>query len=77
MMINENCSDAICPDITQCQSPWKVSYNGETVPMNLMETDSHIRLTCKGKILSFTLLDLLIILSKFYGRKYRYMSILQ
>lgn len=47
-MINKNCSDATCPDISQCQDPWKVSYNGEAVFVSNMTVDPHIKITCQG-----------------------------
>ena len=46
IMTNQNCSKTICPDVSQCQDPWKVTYNGEVVPMNEMKIDKHIILSC-------------------------------
>ena len=47
-MVNQHCSNAICPDISQCKKPWKVTYNNEIIDPNAMETDPHIEVICKG-----------------------------
>ena len=56
-MMNENCSNSMCPDISQCQVPWKVSYNGDAVSKHNLKSDQHIILACKGNFKIITSLQ--------------------